>query len=242
MMRLTLPILLAFGVTGCTFNPHVIGKAPEMTPVGAGLTPAAVPIRTDPKPIPQYRRGNSLWQDSSADLFSDPRANKVGDIITVKISIKDKASFDTKSNRSRNSEADLDASFAYDFETSGATPNVTAQGSGSFTPAVKANTESDSKGGTSRAESIQLLIAAIVTGVLPNGNLMISGTQEVRVNYEVRELNVAGVVRPGDVATDNTISYDKIAEARISYGGRGRIMEVQQPGWGQQLIDSIAPY
>ena len=84
-------------------------------------------------------------------------------------------------------------------------------------------------------------VAAVVTDVLPNGNLVVSGSQEVRVNYELRVLNVAGIIRPLDISKTNTISYDKIAEARISYGGRGRIMEVQQPGWGQQLWDRIKP-
>ena len=84
-------------------------------------------------------------------------------------------------------------------------------------------------------------VAAVVTDVLPNGNLIVSGSQEVRVNYELRVLNIAGIVRPRDISKDNTIAYNKIAEARISYGGRGRIMEVQQPAWGQQLFDRFKP-
>ena len=107
---------------------------------------------------------------------------------------------------------------------------------------LDAKTSSKGEGAITRSESIELLVAAVVTDVLPNGNLVISGTQEVRVNFEVRVLSVAGVLRPRDIATDNTVSYDKIAEARISYGGRGRITEVQQPGWGQQIVDLLAPF
>jgi len=85
-------------------------------------------------------------------------------------------------------------------------------------------------------------VAAIVNEVLPNGNVVISGSQEVRVNFEVRVLNIAGIVRPRDISPKNTISYDKIAEARVSYGGRGRLMEVQQPAYGQQLYDIVTPF
>src|SRR4029079_3103340 len=117
-----------------------------------------------------------------------------------------------------------------------------AKGDHSISASADASTSTDGKGAIQRSESIELLVAAVVSELLSNGNMVISGTQEVRVNFELRELNVAGIVRPRDISTDNSISYDKIAEARIAYGGRGRMTEVQQPGWGQQVIDLISPY
>jgi flagellar L-ring protein precursor FlgH len=225
MMRGMTLLAATLWLGGCGVDLHQINKEPQLTPVGSGLMPQQVPIMARPTPRPVYRGGNSLWQDSSADLFRDPRASKPGDVITVKISIKDKASLDTKNNRSRESEGELDAGFSYDLTTSlFGQQRFQAEGSGSLNPKVESNTSTKSDGRVTRAESIDLLIAAVVTDVLPNGNLVIS------------------VVRPRDIATDNTISYDKVAEARISYGGRGRVMEVQQPAWGQQFIDLVTPY
>jgi flagellar L-ring protein FlgH len=192
---------------------------------------------------PRYGDGNSLWQDTSADLFRDPRASRIGDVITVKISIKDKAQLNNKNDRKREQDGQLDINFGYGVNLSAnGTQGSVASGSGSFNPNVSSTTDTKSEGKITRSESIDLLVAGVVTDVLPNGYLMIAGTQEVRVNFEMRVLSVAGVVRPRDIATDNSISYDKIAEARISYGGKGRITEVAQPAWGQQLLDTISPF
>jgi flagellar L-ring protein FlgH len=237
---LLLPLALA--LAGCSFNPNEVGKEPALTPIGAGLRPPSVPIASRPTPRPQYRHGNSLWQDANATYFRDPRAAQIGDLVTVTIQIKDKATLDNSSNRSRKSDGKLDANFSYSLNSAAVNKHLQASGDGSLKPSVTSETKTDSQGGIQRSETINLLVAAIVTDVLPNGNLVISGTQEVRVNYEVRVLTVAGIVRPGDISTDNSVSYDKIAEARISYGGRGRITEIQQPAWGQQIIDAIAPY
>ncbi len=235
--RLTL-LLAAAWLGGCGFDAQDIGREPHMTPVGSGVHAAKLPIPAEPAPMPAYRRGNSFWQDASADLFRDPRAMKVGDVVTVKISIKDKASIDNTTNRSRDSKRGLDFTAKYDFNTG----FLKGKGDGSASSDINSTTNTKSEGAIERSESIDLLVAAVVTDVLPNGNMMISGTQEVRVNYEVRVLSVAGIVRPRDISTDNTVSYEKIAEARISYGGRGRIMEVQQPGWGHQLVDVLSPF
>jgi flagellar L-ring protein precursor FlgH len=214
-------ILLA----GCGGQFHDIGKEPSLTPVGAGLNPNRVAVPNVAAPVPVYARGNSFWQDTSADLFRDPRATKVGDVVTVKISIKDKATLDNTSERKR----DNTTSFNLDTKWDTHLPLLNGKRGGTINSAIDSKSETKGEGAINRSESIELLVAAVVTDVLPNGNLIISGTQEVRVNFEVRVLTVQGIVRPRDISTENMVSYDKIAEARISYGGRGRITDVQQP-------------
>lgn len=237
MTRAALSLLAALLLGGCADKLADINREPRLTPVGSGLSPNRTPMLIQPQ-APAQRLGNSFWQDASADLYRDPRATRVGDVVTVKISIKDKASLDSTSERSRNSSNNLGYDLAYDLNTG----IIKGKGDGTIKSNLDAKTSTKGEGAVTRSESIDLLVAAVVTEVLPNGNLVISGTQEVRVNFEVRVLSVAGVLRPRDIATDNTVSYDKIAEARISYGGRGRITEVQQPGWGHQLIDLLAPF
>lgn len=232
----------SLALTACATEIRDIGRAPHMTPVGSGLNRLPVQVPTAQLRRASYTGEGSIWTDGGADLYRDPRAMKVGDVITVRISIRDRANMDNNTNRKRESTRDLGLGLDYNLDTAGFTPNMSASGSGALNTEVEANTETKGSGAITRSENINLLVAAVVTGVLPNGNLIISGSQEVRVNYEVRELSVAGMVRPRDIATDNSISYDKIAEARISYGGRGRVMEVQQPGWGHQLVDVFSPF
>jgi flagellar L-ring protein precursor FlgH len=238
MMKRAMPVIAAITVCGCAVDPRDIGSAPAMTAVGSGLHASRMPLPAEPSAVPEYKPGNSIWQDGSADLFRDPRARRIGDVVTVKIAIKDKASIDNNSKRSRDAKMTFQPNLTYDINLG----TLTTTGDAAIDAAVDSTTSTDSKGGITRSETIELLVAAVVTGVLPNGNLIISGSQEVRVNYEVRELTVAGIVRPRDIATDNSVAYDKIAEARISYGGRGRITEVQQPGIGQQIFDILTPY
>lgn len=237
-LRALIIALCGFTLQGCSPFPKDMWVEPALTPIGAGVGAPSVPIPMQPQPPPPARRGNSLWQDASADLFRDARAIRSGDIVTVLISMKDKAEFDNSSKRSRDADNTLGVDLAYDL----AFGSITGTGEGNLSSNVNSKTEMKGEGGITRSESINLKLAAVVTDVMPNGNLLISGSQEVRVNYEVRVLSVAGIVRPRDIATDNTIAYDKVAEARISYGGRGRIMEVQQPGWGHQIVDAIAPF
>ncbi len=213
-----------------------------LSPVGTGLAQPPAPILSMPATPVSYTTGASLWQDGGADLFKDPRAGRVGDVVTVKIQIKDQASLSNSTSSSRDSSRELNITNTANLSYSGLSPHLNTQSSAQLDPKIASNSSSAGQGAIQRSETIDLLVGAVVTNVLPNGNLVVSGRQEVMVNGEVRELLVSGIVRPRDIATDNSISYDKIAEARISYGGRGRVMEVQQPAWGQRLFDKISPF
>jgi flagellar L-ring protein precursor FlgH len=239
MIRLALlSVMVALLLAACQTSKLDIGREPHLTPVGTGLAVDRAPVVESLPMRPPPIRTGSLWHDTSASMFRDPRATKPGDIVTVKIAIKDKASLDVASNRSRDSSNALNAGATYAFNL----PAFSRSGDASTGLSTSGATSTEGKGVTTRAETIELLVAAVVTEVLPNGNLVIAGSQEVRVNFEVRVLQVAGIIRPRDVSTDNMIAYDKIAEARVSYGGRGRITEVQQPGFVQQIFDLISPF
>jgi flagellar L-ring protein precursor FlgH len=227
-------VLAASLLTGCQTSLHDVGRAPAMSPIGSGLQYTQTPqLAMYPKEPHQVASGYSLWSDQQSALFKDARAMKVGDIITVNIRIDDKASFDNKTDRKRTNDS------GYNIGASGNSQTSDFGWKGKLD--YGSDTSTKGEGTTERSEKLVLLVAAVVTGVLENGNLLISGSQEVRVNQELRILNVAGIVRPQDVDAKNMISYDKIAEARISYGGRGRLTEVQQPPWGQQVMDIISP-
>lgn len=232
--------LLAVALAGCAARPLEIGREPELSPVGAGLRRDSQ-VGTEhlfPQKGREYVRADTLWRERGGDLFRDPRARRAGDILTVTISMKDKASLDNSSKRSRDSSRGfgLDMSHAIDWKA------FASAGSAKVDSALKSNTATDGKGEIARSENIDLRIAAVVSDILPNGNLVIEGSQELRVNYELRVLTFTGIVSPVDIKADNTISHERIAEARMSYGGRGRSMEVQQPGWGQQVIDLVFPF
>ena len=162
--------------------------------------------------------------------------------MTVKISINDQASLSNTTNASRTSTAEMNITNTANLNYSGFSKHLDSQSTGQLDPKIQSTSQAQGQGAISRSETITLLIGAVVTSVMPNGNLIVSGRQEVLVNFELRELIISGIIRPRDISTDNTIAYDKIAEARISYGGRGRVTEVQQPGWGQQLMNKYSPF
>lgn len=163
----------------------------------------------------------------------------MGDILTIRIDIADKANVSNATSRSRTGSEEGGASAFFGLE------KILKKAAGIDSNSLVGSSTSssnDGKGSTSRSETISMTMAAIVTAVLPNGNLVIKGRQETRVNFELRELVVTGIVRPQDVARDNSIRHTQIAEARISYGGKGQLTDAQQARWGQQLMDVLSPF
>jgi flagellar L-ring protein precursor FlgH len=230
-------LILGFAamLTGCGSRPEEFMKEPKMSPIGSGLAAGKIGDQqdgVDRTPIGQLAR-------PIANLYTDQTVTQVGDIVTVNIAINDKAQFDNATDRSKSAASSLGANWGY---TQGGTGGGGGSQPSSFALNATSSSTTQGQGNIDRQEQIQVSVAAVVTEVLPNGNLVISGSQEVRVNYELRQLTVAGIVRPYDIARNNTISYDRIAEARISYGGRGRLNDVQQPNWGQQIWDSVSPF
>lgn len=203
----------------------------------------ATPVYTAPPPPPPTSQAPiqsaSLWRSGPTSLFGDRRAQGRGDILTVVIEIDEEATISNATERSRNANEALAVGALLGL------PDLVADLTGvSVDPAADLSSSSQSSGDGSvqRTEEIALRLAATVTTVLPNGHFVIAGSQEVRVNFELRDLRVHGVIRPEDISRSNEITYDKIADARISYGGRGQITDVQQPRYGQQVADIVLPF
>lgn len=236
---------LAAACAGTRERLSEVGKPPELAPVDDpaalhGRQPVLWPIATDAAPRPQT--ANSLWQTGARTFFGDPRASRIGDIVTITINIDDQASLSNSTSRDREaSESRTVNSF---FGLNNAFLGGLLPGGADETNLVdfQSNSEFAGDGAIDRSESLALTMAAVVTQVLPNGNLVVAGRQEVRVNHELRELTVTGVVRPMDISATNTVAHDKIAEARISYGGRGTVSNVQRPPAGQQVLEILFPF
>ncbi|HEY1782035.1 MAG TPA: flagellar basal body L-ring protein FlgH [Roseiarcus sp.] len=235
MQPLLPPLLLgvAMSVGGCGNSVGEFMREPYFSPVGSGLvTEETASIQTARVSPPPPLTG------PPPSLYSQPRVAHVGDIVRVLISMNDKATLGNASGRSQTTKDGVVVDFGYNNGSSAASSNQPAKLLGD----LSSSASTQGTGNIDRSEQIQVSVAAVVTRVLPNGNLVISGSQEVRVNYELRQLTVAGIVNPLDISLNNTVAYDRIAEARISYGGRGRQNDFQQPAWGQQVYDALRPF
>jgi flagellar L-ring protein precursor FlgH len=242
LRTIAMAFLASSALSGCAAVDRLkhIGEPPPLTAVDnptarPGYRPVQMPM---PAAQPASYNPNSLWRNGSRAFFKDQRAHQVGDILTVQVNITDKAIIANETQRSRDTKEDsgIDNFFG---KTKVPVMNA-AVPTRIFTS--DSTTQMDGKGSVNRSEALQTNVAAVVTQVLPNGNLVVEGRQEIRVNYEIRELIVAGIVRPEDIQSDNTIDSTKIAQARIAYGGRGQITDVQQPRYGQQVLDVVLPF
>jgi len=245
-LRQLIAVTLATAVlTGCNAFSRVsqIGETPPLTTIQdpktqPGYQPVSLPM---PAPIASELQPNSLWKAGSRAFFKYQRASQIGDILTVLVNFNDKAQFnnETQTQRTTNEQDTMPNVFGFESQLGKILPK-------SFNPASAVNitgaTNNDGKATINRQEQVTLEVAALVTQVLPNGNLVVQGHQEIRVNYEVRDLQVTGVLRPADISSINTVPLDKLAEARVSYGGRGQLTNDQQPRYGQQLLDIVAPF
>lgn len=240
MRQLSLFMLIL--VAGCGGLENV-GRAPAFSPLEGSFQHHAMyasPFPQDAQPdAPQDAA--SLWTSTRASLFGDRRAARRGDILTVVIEIDDRAEISNATDRARSGDTEMGLPHLFGVpqrldrklpEGASMAQAVESRGASTFS----------GDGSVARKEKLQLRIAATVVEELPNGVLRIEGQQEVRVNFELRELIVSGYVRPGDISRQNEITYDKIAGARVSYGGRGQITDVQQPRWGQQIADHLLPF
>lgn len=263
MKTFVLTLLITATLAGCgsVGRLKAVGKAPKLTAAEDGPMPilqssigrqGAVDRGGDLGgidragtlggiPQPPLPASSSLFRTGAGAFFRDQRAGRVGDILTVRINIADKADIGNTTSRSRVGSETSGVAALLGLQTPLAKILPGAIDTSKLVD-VNSKSQNDGTGKTSRSETISMTVAASVIGVMPNGNLVIRGKQEVRVNYELRELVVSGIVRPEDIARDNSILHSQIAEARISYGGRGQLTDAQQARWGQQIYDALFPF
>lgn len=244
--KLTLVGLTLATLSACNTTTRIseIGDGPELSEI---TNPKAMPNYRPvsmPMPAPELAQSNpnSLWRSGAKAFFKDHRAKAIGDILTVNLSLNDKATLTNSTDRARTDREVADVTALLGFETKLAKNNLPR----GFSPSAAANFgnqhATNGDGTITRSEVVTLNFAAVVTQILPNGALVIMGRQEILVNAEIRELLVTGVVRPEDIESDNTIVHTKIAEMRVAYGGSGTLTSLQQPRWGTQLWDILFPF
>jgi flagellar L-ring protein precursor FlgH len=243
LLRCALLSTVAVLTTSCAAIDRLanIGKPPSLSPMESptskpGSKPVEMPM---PTPQPASYNPNSLWRNGSRAFFNDQRAHQVGDILTVKVNINDTAEFQDQTQITHTATEDSGI-------TNFIGANTISNPSKAVLPgrllSADSNSTSNANGSINRQDQLVTNVAAVVTQVLPNGNLVIEGKQEIRLNSEMRELLVAGIARPEDIESDNTIVLPKIAEARVAYGGRGTLSDIQQGRYGQQVLNVLLPF
>ncbi len=245
MLHMTAFGLIAMSVTGCNLLTRLseVSDGPKLTKITNPVArpsykPVSLPM---PAPVVAEDNPNSLWRAGARAFFKDHRAKNIGDIVTVILDITDSATFNNKTERERDDSETTGVPFLLGLEAEFAKvlPEAIVPAT---VMAFKDAHETKGDGTIERDETLKLTFAAVVTQILPNGSLVIVGRQEIRVNDELRELMVTGVIRPSDIDSDNTITDEKIAEMRVAYGGSGTLSQLQQPRWGTQIWDIIFPF
>ncbi len=246
MKNLIVSTALILSLSACSSLERLsrVGETPEFSAIEnpqdqRGYKPVTMPM---PEPEIATREMNSLWSSTRQAFFEDQRAKKIGDILTVTIDMENEAEMESTSSRSRSAGENTGINALAGFENYLDSKFLPTGGDPANLADLTSNSSNNNSGSTESEDELELRIAAVVSQILPNGNMVIMGRQEVRVNYEKRILEVAGVIRPEDIMIDNTVPHDKIAEARIGYGGKGFISDVQQPRVGQQIFDILMPY
>jgi len=246
MKNLLISTALILSLTACSSLERLsrVGETPEFSrienPVDKrGYKPVTMPM---PEPKIAVKQMNSLWSSDRQAFFEDQRAKDIGDILTVVIDMENEAEMESSSSRSRAAGENTGIAAIAGFENYLDAKLLPDGGDPANLADLSSNSSNNNSGSTESEDALELKMAAVISQILPNGNMVITGRQEVRVNYEKRILEVAGVIRPEDIMLDNSIPYEKIAEARIGYGGKGFISDVQQPRYGQQIFDILMPY
>lgn len=217
-----------------------VGSPPALRTVA---NPAGTPEHNQVSwPMPKEevaptKYANSLWEQGSRTFFRDQRASRVGDILKVTMNLKDKGKLESSTDRTRSSNEEVGIGAMF-----GLQKIIPGQGGVNGELALDGASKTKGDGQIERKEEIETQLAATVTQMLANGNMVIDGRQEIRINNEIREISVQGVVRPQDIGSDNSIDYSQVAEARISYGGRGQISELQGPRWGHEIVETLSPF
>ncbi|MGE4526861.1 MAG: flagellar basal body L-ring protein FlgH [Rhodospirillaceae bacterium] len=246
LRRIAMLPLIALALSGCNTLTRLseIGEEPKLSAITNpteknGYRPVTMPMPDPETPRPM---ANSLWRPGARAFFKDQRAAKVGDILTVSVAITDSASLSNSTSQNRGGDGDsmgISSLLGLESSINKVLPNTVDPTS---LAGVSSSRDHTGTGAIARNETISISVAAVVVQVLPNGNLVIAGNQEVRVNYELRQLQVSGVIRREDISSTNTIASSDIAELRVAYGGRGTISDVQTPRYGSQLLDVILPF
>jgi flagellar L-ring protein precursor FlgH len=241
MKKISKTFFLAGALAACG-TPNDIDRSPEISDISLNsetmpeITQINVPMpRVAQTVAPQRAEGASLWQSGSGSFFDDKRANNIGDIVTINVTINDDARLNNQTSRSREGATNFS-------NPSILGRQLTLPGENQSLIELSSDFSRTGAGEIQRNERISLKLAAMVIEVLPNGNFVVAGRQEVRVNDEIRELRVAGIVKAQDIAMDNSINYEKIAEARITYGGRGQISRQQRTTLAEDGLNVILPY